>query len=289
MALMSMLFAAFLIATLCDHRAGRGAVMRAIARIGALTALGILGTAAAAAAADVRIYCSGAPAPAVQAIAADFTAQTGHHLTFIIGQPATIAGDLSAGAKADLVILPAPVVARLKTSGTLRADSAVDVARVGIGVAIRSGAQAPDVSSVASIRQLLLDAHSIVYPDPLEPGGGSAGHAIAQMIERMGIADSVRPKLTLTTAIGGGVALVAAGKAEIGLFNTSEILPVSGAALAGPLPAELQTYIVFDAAIPADAAAPAPAASFITMLAAPAERPAWQKAGLEPLGGTQAQ
>jgi hypothetical protein len=73
------------------------------------------------------------------------------------------------------------------------------------------------------------------------------------------------------------------------LFNTSEILPVSGATLTGPLPPDLQTYIVFDAAIPAGAAAPAPAASFIATLVAPAERQAWQKAGLEPLGAAQAQ
>jgi len=271
--------------------------MRAIARIGALAALGILGailgaifgTATIAAAADIRVYCSGAPAPAVKAVAADFAAQTGHHLTFIVGQPATIAGDLAAGEQADIVILPAPAVAKLKASGALRAGSAVDLARVGIGVAIRAGSQPPDVSSAAAVRQLLLDAHSIVYPDPLEPGGGSAGRAIAQMIGKMGIADTVRPKLTLTSAIGGGVALVAAGKAEIGLFNISEIMPVSGAAVAGPLPQDLQTYIVFDAAIPAHAAVPVPAASFIAALAAPAQRQAWQKAGLEPLGAAPAQ
>ncbi len=263
--------------------------MRAIARIGAITALGIFGMVINADAAEIRVYCTGAPAPAVKAAGADFAAQTGHHLTFVVGQPATIAGDLAAGDQADIVILPAPVVAKLKASGALRADSAVDLARVGIGVAIRSGTPQPDISSAAAIRKLLLDARSVVYPDPLESGGGSAGRAIAQMIERMGIADNIRPKLTLTTAIGGGVALVAAGKAEVGLFNTSEILPVSGATLAGPLPPDLQTYIVFDAAIPAAAAASAPAASFITTLVAPAEREAWQKAGLEPLGAAQAQ
>ena len=64
---------------------------------------------------------------------------------------------------------------------------------------------------------------------------------------------------------------------------------MQGAALVGPLPAELQTYIMFDAAIPAGAAAPAAAASFIKTLGAPAERQAWQKAGLEPLGAAPAQ
>jgi len=118
--------------------------------------------------------------------------------------------------------------------------------------------------------------------------GGSAGRAIAAMIDRMGVAAAVKPKLMLVHAIGGGVDLVAAGKAEVGFFNISEILPVRGAALVGPLPVDLQTYIVFDAAIAADAVAPAAAASFIKTLAAPAERKAWQKAGLEPLGAAQA-
>jgi molybdate transport system substrate-binding protein len=247
-----------------------------------------LGTANAAGAVELRVYCTGATAAAVQAIAADFAGQTGDHPTFIVGQPATIEGDLAAGGNADVVLLPAPALATLKASGALRADSAVDVARVGIGVVVRSGAPRPDISSASAIRQLLLDAHSVVYSDPAT-GGGSAGRAIAAMIDRMGIAAAVRPKLMLVHAIGGGVDLVAAGKAEVGFFNISEILPVQGAALVGPLPAELQSYIVFDAAITAGAAAPEQAASFIKTLAAPAERQAWQKAGLEPLGAAHAQ
>jgi molybdate transport system substrate-binding protein len=245
--------------------------------------MAFIGTVGSADAEEIRVYCSGAPAVAVKAIGADFSAQTGHHLTFIIGQPATIEDDLSAGDKADLVILPAQAVATLKASGALRADSPVDLARVGIGVVIRSGAQKPNISSVAAIRQLLLDAPSIAYPDPAT-GGGSAGRAIARMIDQMGITENVRPKLTLAAAIGGGVDLVAAGKAEVGLFNISEILPVQGAALVGPLPQELQTYIVFDAAIPGGTLTAEPAEAFIKMLAAPVERPAWQNAGLEPLG-----
>jgi molybdate transport system substrate-binding protein len=263
-----------------------GAAMKRAARAGAILLLAIGGTAKIADAAELRVYCTGAPAPAVKAIAADFSAQTTHHLTFVVGQPATIEGDLAAGAKADIVILPAPVIARLKTSGALRADSAIDLARVGIGVVVRSGAQQPDISNAAAIRKLLLDARSIVYSDP-QTGGGSAGRAVAAMIDRMGISDSVKPKLMLVHAIGGGVDLVAAGKAEVGFFNISEILPVKGVTLVGPLPTELQSYIVFDAAIPAGAAAAEPAATFIRTLAGPASRAAWQKAGLEPLGASQ--
>jgi len=259
-----------------------------IARLRAIVLLVSVGTANAAGATEIRIYCTGATAAAVRAIAADFSSQTGDHPSFIVGQPATIESDLAAGGNADVVLLPAPALATLKASGAMRAGSAVDVARVGIGVVVRSGAPRPDISNAAAIRRLLLDAHSVVYSDPAT-GGGSAGRAIAVMIERMGITKAVKPKLMLVHAIGGGVDLVAVGKAEVGFFNISEILPVQGAALVGPLPAELQTYIVFDAAITAGAAAPAAAASFIKMLAAPAERPAWQKAGLEPLGSARAE
>src|SRR5439155_21162281 len=125
----------------------------------------------------------------------------------------------------------------------------------------------------------LLDARSIVYPDPT--GGGITGPALARMMERLGIAESVTPKITLKQAITGGVELVARGEVELGLFNLSEVLPVKGVTLVGPLPADLQSWIVFTAAIHAGATAPGPAASFIELLAAPAAREHWTAGGLE--------
>lgn len=266
--------------------------MQAASVIRAITVLAIAGVAnlaGAAAAAEIRVYASGAPAAAVKAIAAEFAKDTGDHFSFTIGQPATIQGDLAAGDKADVVILPARLIAKLKGTGVLRGGAAVDLARVGIGVVVRDGAASPDIADAAAIRKLLLEARSIVYPDSRETGGGSAGRAIARMIERMGLTDSVRPKLTLASAIGGGVALVAAGKAEVGFFNISEILAVKGASLIGPLPSELQTYIVFSAAIPVGNTTPESAAAFIARLADPTSRQAWQKAGLEPIAAKPSQ
>ena len=224
--------------------------MKAATGACAIAMLAFIGTARLAGAADIRVYSTGAPAMAAKAVAEDFAKNTGHHLIFTVGQPATIESDLDAGAKADVVIVPSPVVAMLNGTGALRAGSAVDLARVGIGVVVRTGASAPDIANAAAIRKLLLEARSIVYPDPTS-GGGSAGRAIAHMIEEMGLTEAIRPKLTRASAIGGGVALVAAGNVEVGLFNISEILPIQGVQLVGPLPAELQYYIVFSAAIPA--------------------------------------
>ena len=254
----------------------------------AVTVLACVGAARLADAAEIRVYSTGAPSVAAKMVAENFAKATGHHLTFTVGQPATTAADLASGDKADVVIVPAPVAASLARSGVLRAGSAVDVARVGIGVVVRSGERAPDVSSAAAIRKLLHDAHSIVYPDPTS-GGGSAGRSIAQMIDRMGLTDTVRPKLTRTAAISGGVALIAAGKAEVGLFNISEILPIPGVTLVGPLPADLQSYIVFDAAIPVNDPAPEPAAAFIQALAAAAAAEAWKKSGMEPVAAKPTQ
>jgi len=231
---------------------------------------------------EIRVYCSGAPIGAVREIAARFSAETSDRVRFRVGQPAVLEENLAAGRKADVVILPSPVIAKLASEGTLRPQSAVDLARVGIGVAVRAGAAAPDISSAAAVRKALREARSIAYPDP-RSGGGSTGTAIEQMIEQMGIAEEVEKKRLREAAIGGGVALVARGKVEIGLFNISEILPVHGVTLVGPLPAELQHFITFTAAIASRTTTPADAELFVRELADPQMRPAWQHAGLDPL------
>jgi molybdate transport system substrate-binding protein len=165
----------------------------------------------------------------------------------------------------------------------LRPGSRVDLARVGIGVAVREGAPLPDISNVEAVRKMLLAARSIVHPDP--QGGGFTGAHLARMVDKMGITDAVKPKLTLLFAIGGGVAAVANGEAEIGLFNVSEILPVKGVKLVGALPSELQSYINFSGAIHAGSAAPEPAQAFLRSLADPTAREAWSAGGFESLGG----
>jgi molybdate transport system substrate-binding protein len=136
---------------------------------------------------------------------------------------------------------------------------------------------------VEALRKTLLAARSIVHPDP--KGGGFTGAHIDRVFERLGIADAVRPKVTLMFAISGGMAAVAKGDAEIGLFNMSEILPVSGAALAGALPAELQNYITFAGAVSADSHAPNEAAEYLRLLAG--ARDAWAVGGFETVPGTR--
>jgi molybdate transport system substrate-binding protein len=216
-------------------------------------------------------------------LAEKFARESGHRVVFTVAPPAVIRQKLAGGETPDVIVLPALAIDALEKAGALRPGSRVDLARVGVGVVVRDGAPLPDIATVEAVRKLLVDARSIVYPDPA--GGGQTGAALTRMLARLGIADAVTPKLTLMQAIAGGVALVAKGEAEVGMFNISEILPVKGARLVGPLPLELQSYIIFAAAIPAGNAAPAPAQAFIKLLSDPGAREHWKAGGLESIGG----
>ena len=236
-----------------------------------------------ASAADIRVFSSGAPSAVAKTLAASFTSETGHRVLFTVGTPGVIRQRLASGEIPDIVILPKPAVDAMEKADALQRDSRVDLARVGIGVVVREGAPLPDISTVAAVRQMLLAARSIVHTDPA--GSGFAGKAVARMFAQMGIADAIKPKVTIMQAIDGGVTLVAKGDAEVGLFNISEIMPVKGVKLVGPLPLAVQNYIVFTAAIHAGSPSPEAAQAFIGFLSSPAARAQWSAGGLESLRG----
>ena len=242
-----------------------------------------LTVACTAAADEIRVLSSGAPAEIVKLLAAKFAGESGHRILVTVANPAAIRQKLAGGETPDIVVAPAPVVDSLAKLGTLLPDSRIDLARVGVGVVVREGAPRPEISTADAVRRMLVGARSIVYPDPA--GGGQTGAALARMIDRMGLTEIVKPKLTLRQAIAGGVALVASGEAEIGMFNISEILPVGGVTLVGPLPPELQRYIVFAAAIHSRGASPAPARALIEAMADSAARDHWKAGGLESVRG----
>ena len=241
-------------------------------------------TGSPAAAADISVFSSGAPSAVLKTLAVAFAHDTGNQVQFTVGTPGDLQNKLAAGATPDLVVAPAPVIERLEQAGTLKAGSRVDLARVGIGVVVRGGAPQPDISTVDGVRAMLLAAKSIVHTSP--EGSGFAGKAVARMIEQMGIADAVKPKLTVMQAIDGGVDLVAQGKAEVGLFNISEILPVQGVALVGPLPASVQNCIVFAAALHAGSRSAGPAQTFVKFATNPNMRAQWSAGGLESMSGS---
>jgi molybdate transport system substrate-binding protein len=184
------------------------------------------------AAQELRVLSGGAAKAFIDPLAASYTTQK-VKVDYLPMGPLTKA--LAAGDPADLVVVTSEVVESQKLAG------GVPIARVGIGVAVHQGAPSPDISSADAFRRALLAARSVVYIDPKI---GTSGKHVAEVLQRLNIAQEVNRKATLGTG-GYVVAPVGKGEIELGIHQISEIIPVPGVKLVGPLPAELQKYTVY--------------------------------------------
>src|SRR3954465_6851628 len=145
-------------------------------------------------------------------------------------------------------------------------------------LAVREGVTV-DLSTVESTRKALLAARSLTLSD--SSTGGLSGPNALKVLANLGIAEQVRDRLKPTA---NGQDLIASGEIDIGLYNVSEIPRAKGVVLAGAVPAAVQVYIVYDAAVPATNATPEPALELVRYLSRNATRPVWIKGGLEPAG-----
>ena len=137
------------------------------------------------------------------------------------------------GETADVIILSRPVMDELQKQNKLTPGSIADVAGIAVAVTTRAGTPKPDISTVDALKRSLLAAKSVVYADPAK--GGLSGVYFARVLDRLGIADQMKPK-TLLVPGDQSAEIVAKGEAVIGVAQTSEIIPVAGAQLVGPLP-----------------------------------------------------
>jgi molybdate transport system substrate-binding protein len=180
---------------------------------------------------DLRILSGGAAKAFIDPLAASSPVPV--KVEYLPMGPLTKA--LAAGDPANLVVVTSEIVEAQKMAG------GVPIARVGIGVAVHERAPAPDISTSDAFKRALQTAKSVVYIDPKI---GTSGKHVAEVLQRLGIADEVNRKATLGTG-GYVVAPVGKGEIELGIHQISEILPVPGVKLVGPLPAELQKYTVY--------------------------------------------
>jgi molybdate transport system substrate-binding protein len=206
---------------------------------------------AGALAADLKILTTGAFKPVVSALVPDFEQRTGHKVEVVNDTAGAVAKRVAGGERFDVLVLTPVALQPLATSGTVRADSVTQLARVAIGVAVKAGSPAPDVSTVDKFKQALLQANKVAYIDPA--AGGSSGIYLDGLFERMGIASAIRAKAVLVP--GGLVAArLVSGEADLAIHQISEILAVPGATLVAPLPDEIQNYTTYAGAVSAQAA-----------------------------------
>ena len=224
---------------------------------------------------EVKVLSTNGVAAALATLGPAFERASGHRLAIGFGAAKMLRERIVAGEAFDLALLTAPVAAELAKAGKLVAANRVDLARSGVGIAVRAGSPKPDIGSTEAFKRTLLAARSIVYSTH-----GASGIYFAELIKRLGIADAIVPKAMLRD--GGDVAvLVARGEAELAVQQISELLPVAGTQLVGPLPPELQSYTVFTGAVGCAAREPQAARALLAFLATPAAQKTYRATGLE--------
>jgi len=224
---------------------------------------------------------SGAFTAPYQEVVPAFERTTGHKVVTAFGAsmgnaPDSIPVRLQHGEPADVVILAAEALDELVKQGKVVAGSRVDLVRSRIGMAVRAGAPKPDISSLAAFTRAVLAARSIAYS-----ASASGTYLSTELFPRLGIAEQIRAKSRRIESERVG-AVVARGDAEIGFQQISELLPVPGIEIVGPLPDGAQRVTTFSAGVATRAAHPQAAKALIQYLASPAIFPTLHKDGLEP-------
>jgi molybdate transport system substrate-binding protein len=259
-----------------------------------------ISSACVANAADIRVFVTTAMKPAMQELGPAFEKEpretrearetnerkgakpAKHRLLISYGPSGALARRVAGNSAVDLVIVARGIDGLVK-AGKVRGDSRRDLAKVGIGIAVKKGASRPDIGTADALKRTLLAAKSIAYVDPR--AGGASGRYLVKMFERLGISKEIKAKAVLAR---GGTndmvsAMVARGEAEIGLQQISEILSVSGVDLVGPLPGDLQAVTVYTAAIPAIAKQADAAEALSQFLVTPEVADIYKRKGLDPL------
>jgi molybdate transport system substrate-binding protein len=237
----------------------------------------ILAGADSAAAAEIKVLTAGAMRGVLDALVPDFEKGTGHKVVLDNATAGVLAKRIGDGEAFDLAIVTPQVIDGLVAKGKI-AGPRVDLAKVGMGVAVKEGAPAPDIATVEAFKAALMAAKSVAYIDP--KAGGSSGIYFDGLIDRLGIGEPIRAKARLKA--GGHVAdLVASGEAELAVHQISEILPVKGVVLAGPLPRDIQKVTTYSAGLPTKAINVEGARAFIAYLMTPSVRPKFAAAGLD--------
>ena len=216
-----------------------------------------------------------------------FERATGNKLTIAFDSTGVMAKRVASGEQVDVVLLNQSAIVTLEKDGKVIASSITPIAASVAAVAVRRGAEKPDISSSEAFRRTLLSAKSVARPSPSI--GGSSGDHIANVLERLGIAEQVNAKSVIVYAGRPGQIAdsageaVAKGQADIALHQLQELMAVPGLAIVGPFPGELQGNFVFSAALVTTANEAEAGKVLIDFLRTPAAKGVIKAKGMEPV------
>jgi molybdate transport system substrate-binding protein len=227
-------------------------------------------------AAELRILAGGSMTGPLSELGPQFERATGHKLVIHFDSTPNLIKQATSDAPFDLGVVPVDVFKDNAAKARFAAGPAIEIARVGYGVAVRAGAPKPDVSTPAALKKTLLDAQSIAYIP-----ASAAGAYVTGVFERLGIGEAMKAKTKVQTATTQIPETVARGEAELGVFLVN-VLRAPGVELAGSFPAELQQELVFAAAVAADTKEAEAANAFISFLTTPAAAAVIKATGMTP-------
>ncbi len=241
-----------------------------------VAALGALLLPTAVHAAEIKVLSTQAVEGAYRELVQQFEKASGHKVTTTFTGTLDAQKRIAAGESYDLLIMAGPAIDDLIKSGKVAPGSRVDLARSGVGVAVRAGAPKPDIHSTEALKKTLLAAKSIGYST------GPSGVYLADLFRRLGIADQIQSKLkqTPTGVFVGGI--IASGEVEIGFQQVSELAHFPGIDYVGPLPADIQNVTVFSSGMQVGAKSVDAARAWITFLRSPAAAAVFRSKSMEP-------
>jgi len=243
----------------------------------ALAAAAAVTLACVAQAADLVVIASNGVKGALEELAPRYEHASGNKLSFKWGVAAVLKRDIEAGAPFDLAILTNAIVADLVKQGKIAAGSETPIARSGVGLMVRKGAPKPDLSSPEALKRAVLSAKSLTWAKE-----GASGISFLNALEKLGIADDAKRKADLAADGATAAQKVASGQVDLGALLINEIMAQPGVDVAGPLPAELQTYTAFTSGVAAASKNAAAAKALVDHLRSPDARAAFKAKGQEP-------
>jgi molybdate transport system substrate-binding protein len=233
-----------------------------------------------ASAAEIKVLAGSAVTPVMIELIAKFELSTGHKvLSDFDGAIGAMTDRVLKGEAADVIIVSGEQIDKLVRQGRVVPGSRVDIAKVGVGVFVRKGAPKPDITSLDAFKEVMKAAKTIGYNDPA--AGAPVGIYLAELFERLGIADEMKAKTTVFKQRSERFGAVARGDVEIGFNQISEIVAASGIDLVGPLPAPIQRYTLFASGIVASGREQHASRALVAFTSSPQAQAVWQAKGFE--------
>lgn len=196
---------------------------------------------------EVVVFCPGAVQSVVRELVKSYEQKSGNTVKFEFGTAGAIVKRVAGGAEGDVVLATNAGLVALAKEDKVDGASIRDLGSMGVGVAVKAGAPAPDIHDVEAFKKSMLAARSIMYANPAK--GGQSGIHVAKVFAQLGIDKQLEPKLQLRDRGPDGLKEVAAGGIEIGLGQISEIMANKDVTLVGPFPAEIQGAVTFSASM----------------------------------------